>query len=430
MEKFIIAKGDKIVSQGLCISRLENNKVLFIRGALPNETVKCRVLKETKSYVLSEVEEIIEPSILRRTPICSYANNCGGCGLAHSVYEYQLELKKEIVKDNLKRIAGIKLSDIKIIPSDKSIGYRNRIRLQFKSKLGIGYFSQGTNYLIPIKKCFLARAPIRKLMPYIFSFFKEYKVDIKGQIELISPPKDTNVFCTISTNESKKAFKILEALIQNGFIKGGALLSKKQIFIGEYTLKWPYNINLRDLKKEFFIETKPGSFSQVNWQQNLKVINKIIHEAENIVCNKVVDLYSGFGNISIPISLLGKEVISVEQNPLAIEALKENIKKLGIKNIKIKCDKAENYVKELIKNKKNIDLLILDPPRKGAKEVIKAIKNKRISHIFYLSCSPATFSRDIKTLLDYNYKIKEIIAYDFFPQTYHVETLIHLTNRL
>jgi len=426
VEKFIIAKGDKIVSQGLCISRLKNNKVLFIKGALPNETVRCKVLKETKSYILSEVEEIIEPSILRRTPICSYADNCGGCGLAHSLYEYQLELKKEIIKDNLKRIARIEPPDIKIIPSDKSIGYRNRIRLQFKTGTGIGYFSQSTNLFIPIKKCLLARAPIRRYMPYIFSFFKGFKTRVKGQIELISPPKDTNIFCTISSDDSQNAPKILEGLIKDKLVKGGAILFKKQIFMGEYILRWPYNINFRGIKKEFFIETKPGSFSQVNWPQNIKVINKIIHEAENIVCNKVVDLYSGFGNISIPISFLGKEVISVEQNPLAIEALKENTKRLGIKNIKTRCDKAENYIHSLIKNKKEIDLLILDPPRIGAKEVIKKIKNKWIPHIFYLSCSPATFSRDIRILLDYNYKIKEIIAYDFFPQTYHVELLIRL----
>ena len=427
MGKDIIVKSERIVSEGLCIAKLENGKILLIKGALPNETLRCNILKETKSYLLSEVKEIIDPSPFRRPSLCKYSNQCGGCSFSYIDYHYQLHLKKDIIRDNLKRIAKIELPDIKVIASDKTLGYRNRIRLQFKTGLGIGYFSQGSHRFIPIERCLLARAPIRKIMPYIFSFFKEYKRDsLEGQIELISPINETKVFCSISSKKIKEAREILEELIRANLIEAGTAIVKKQIvFKGKSRLRWPYIIDVNGLRRKFFIETIPGGFSQINWQQNLKVINKILTEAENIKCNTVLDLYSGFGNIAIPVSFICKDVIAVEQNFLGTKALKENIKRLGINNITVKHEKVERYIDKIVKGRK-VELIILDPPRSGAKEVIKTIKAKGIPNIFYLSCSPTTFSRDIRMLLDYNYKIKEIIAYDFFPHTHHIELLIML----
>ncbi len=431
MKKEIIAHSTKIVSDGYCISKQKDKKVLLIKGALPNETLRCRVLKETKSYILSEVKEVLEPSIHRKNPLCENAYLCGGCTLGYTTYEYQLKLKRDIVLDNLKRIAKLDISDIDVIPSKKSLGYRNRIRLRFKTGAGIGYFSYGTNRFVPIEKCLLARAPIRRILPYIFLFFRQYKPKgIEGQIELISPPKDNRVFCTIISDKKEVAFKLLKELVTDKLVVGGTILVNKNFFsYGYTTLKWPYNIEFSNYQKDFFIWTKPGCFSQINWQQNLKVINTIVNEAENIGCNKIVDLYAGFGNISIPISFVCNNIIAVEQNPLAIKALRENVKRLGILNIDIMLNKVERCVNGILTTKKDVKIIILDPPRTGAKEVIKSIKDNISSHIFYLSCSPVTFSRDIRILLDYNYKIKKIIAYDFFPQTHHVELLINLTNR-
>ncbi len=345
------------------------------------DKVKVKPYKVNNQVCKAEIVEVLRSSTFRRTPLCDYFGNCGGCNFQHLKYEVQLETKVEIIRDCLKRIGKIDyLDEIPIIASPEA---EYRIRAEWHVKGGkIGYFKRNSNELVEINAC-----PI--LAPKLQDFLHELRLkkglkSIKNaHIEVVTNNRDVSCFSTVLDNNVKKI----------------------RITTGSES----YLLNAR-----------------VFFQSNQFLLDSLIKVATEDFSGEVcLDLYCGVGFFTVPLARKFKRVFAVEQMPEAIKLAKENAERAKLKEVEFFTCDVKSF---LSRNLPKFDLILLDPPRTGMeKEVIESVLRLEPETICYVSCDPATLSRDLRKLIK-KYKIVSITALDLFPQTHHVETVVRLNK--
>jgi 23S rRNA (uracil1939-C5)-methyltransferase len=183
-----------------------------------------------------------------------------------------------------------------------------------------------------------------------------------------------------------------------------------------YTIPWGQGEEKRNLK----FRISSGSFSQVNLEQNQRLIQTVLQFSEGNKGKKVFDLYAGAGNLTLPLALGAKEVFGIEENKMAIEDHRFNAERNGIKNVRLIRGKVEDVLKNLTRKP---DLIVLDPPRTGCKTILDQVARLKPQKIVYVSCEPTTFSRDLRLFSDRGYSLQRLSLIDMFPQTYHMEVI-------
>ena len=391
--------------EGICVI---DGITTFIPYTLIGEIVKIKIDNIYDNYAKGTLIKIIKKSSDRIDSICPKFFECGGCNLMHLNYEKQLEFKKEKIESIFKKISN---EDIKVsnIFFDKNLNYRNTITLKVDNNK-IGYYKEKTNELIDIDKCYLVDDKINITLKNIKDFINKYKSnDINEMMIRVINGKVMVLLDNINIDYKDlfiDNFKNIDSIYINDKLEYG-----NKVLIEEID-NMKFNIS-------------PKSFFQVN-----KNISKLMYEKAVSYINKsdvTLDLYSGTGTITSLASKKSKKVIGIEVNKAAVKDAKENIKNNNIKTIEFILGKVEDKIDTL--KKLYIDNIILDPPRSGSdKKTLKSILEINPKQIIYISCNPVTLSRDYNTLKE-NYEIKEINAYDMFPNTYHVETVMVLERK-
>lgn len=389
----------------------KDGKVIFIKGAIPGELVEITIKETRKDYSVGEVTTVIEPSEFRREPPCPYFGLCGGCQLQFIRYERQVTIKEEILKESLKRIGGIQVEDISSL-IDKEFFYRHRVQLKISHDGRAGFFREGTREVVPIDKCLISTEPINDLL------LRLKGIDLRGIKELHVISGDTISILV----KGKVAEDTLQAILDSG-VSGIAFENGESIGKDYITL---------DLDGIKYTVTAWGFF-QGHWSLNRKLINLIIERLSPLDSKKVLDLYSGAGNFSLPLSKRASEVVSIEENVYAVEDGKRNLMINGIKN----CLFIQSSVDAIFRNRRRwkvvdgrrYDIVVIDPPRPGlSSEICKGLLDLGSERIVYVSCSPPTLARDLKRLKE-GYEIESVIMVDFFPNTYHIEAVVFMRLR-
>ncbi|MCX7770799.1 MAG: class I SAM-dependent RNA methyltransferase [Proteobacteria bacterium] len=398
-----------------------DGKVIFVPYTVTGDIISYRLLKDKKTFSEGMLIEILNSSPYRRKPLCPYFGKCGGCQWQHVNYEYQLLSKKMITKDLLERIGKIIDPPVKeIIAGESEWYYRNRVRFQIgvaKQDVNFGFAVYNSNEVVDIETCYIIRKPIIEMIKKI----REIKEEIIGLYDFevyYSDLEDKFIFYGITRNVT--ALNNIRRLPD--LFKGGIFFDKKSK--RSVTIKNPtLNYRLKTALNNHDIKISAGGFLQANQYINEKVINTLIDEFSNCEDLKLLELYSGCGNFTVPLSKLFKHVVAVEGSSISIQALEENLYKNNIINVV----PVNNDVKEeVIKNfhlKKKYDVIFLDPPRSGAKEIITYLPHLGANTIVYLSCNPSTLARDLQILINSGYSLEKVIPFDMFPQTFHIEVL-------
>ena len=380
----------------------------FIPYTLPNELVKVKINNIYDNYARGNIVDIIETSTDRIQPICPYFYECGGCNLMHLNYYKQLEFKKNKIESIFKKIVN---EDIKVnnIYYDNNLNYRNKITLKV-DKNKIGYYKEKSNELIEIDNCFLVDNKINNTIKNIKEFINKFQDNNINELMIrVINNKIMISLDNISLN-CKDIFIDKFNYIDSIYVDNNLIYGNKVLI--ETIDNFKFNIS-------------PKSFFQVN-----KNVSKMMYEKAVSYINKsdiTLDLYSGTGTITTLLSKKSKKVIGVEVVKDAVKDANENIKNNNINNIEFICDKVENKINTL--KKLNIDNIVLDPPRSGSdKKTLNTILEINPKKIIYISCNPVTLARDYNILKD-KYIIKDINAYDMFPNTYHVETVMVLEKK-
>ena len=406
-------KIERLDHQGRGITYI-NGKIAFVKDTLPGEEIELKIIKENSKLIEAEPTSFLKESQLRVKELCPYYKECGGCNLLHMSYEEQIKYKQSKIVDIMKKYADINGEVIKqIVPCDRQFHYRNKVTLKVKEKLG--YFKEKTYELIPIEKCLLVNDKINEIIK-ILNGYTDLS-NIKEVVIKSFTDKETMLIIYLQEDEiNANLLNYLSNHIDNIIVYDNNKKKVKRIGKG--------NILARLREKQFKIGA--NSFFQVNMDQTLKIYDKIAEYLSKNEDSTVLDLYCGVGSIGLYSASNYTKLIGVEIVPEAIENAKTNAELNSMGNTKFLVGDTKTI---LMHSNYKADTIIVDPPRAGLdKSVIEDIKKINPNMLIYLSCDPITLARDLKLLSDL-YDVEELIPYDMFPNTHHVETLVKLIKK-
>ena len=445
-----IYEGLKIIdlnSEGMGVAKIDG-KAIFIDKVLQEEIVDCKIIADKKNYFLGEVLHIQKNSPHRTEPFCPIFHLCGGCNLQHLSYEEQLRYKNKIVLESLERIGKIDNFKLeKIIGMTEPRAYRNKGEFPIDSEqLQAGFYKKKSKTIVHTEVCGIqnplsdrARNVFTNVYPYLSHLISRVSKENKLMIILVSEDRALYESLRLSKEEkteNKKAHIFLSLLdeIQKNLPEVTSLYFNYKPQNHYRSIGYDF-IHLAGEKKlienigSLSFEISPQSFFQVNTKQT-EVLYNIVKNYASLSGNEtIVDLYCGIGTIGLYLASHAQKIIGVESVKEAVENAKANAKRNSIPNAQFIHSRAEHALEKITEP---IDLLIVDPPRAGLEEkLIKEIIKKNPKKIIYVSCNPASFSRDIKRLREKsseNYSLTKLQAIDMFPHTTHVETVVLITR--
>ncbi len=422
--------------------------VVFVEGACPGDEVNAKITKVTKNYASAKAIEVIKPSEHRVKPFCPMHNACGACQLQFIDYNYQLELKKQIVQDAIRNIGGLDIEIQDPIPSPETVAYRHKIQYpvshtKVSKRILAGYYKPSTHEIVNIKHCPIQPQICDEIVEFIrnsaFDFGisgyneKKHSGDLRhivirssvatGKNLVVLVVNATKTFDRLNdfANAIYKEFKEVSGVCVNFNSK------KTNVILGETS----ECIVGKDFIKERIIDKTFRIGANTFFQVNPKSAENIFKYVKDYVSSNfdsplLLDAYAGITAFGICLSDVCKKVVSVEENKQSCELARLTLEANEVKNVEIhNMDAAKFFAKE----KRKFDVIVLDPPRKGCTkesldEAVRLCKGK----IIYVSCNPATLARDLKYLVtEKNAKVELIQPFDMFCHTYHIESVAIIT---
>jgi 23S rRNA (uracil1939-C5)-methyltransferase len=371
------------------------SQAVFTPLAAAGDFARIRIVECERNYARGVIEELLDPSPLRRTPPCQYFGVCGGCQLQHLDYPAQLEAKASFVRESLRRIGAIEWDKEIRVRSSEEFGYRSRAEIKVardeNGRARIGYFRAGSREVCEVESCpILTPAANRELQ----RLHAESSLIPNDATRVYLTAGDDEVIVTPANGEDGRAAEFDSMGTAHQRIAG---------------------INYGFGVRSFF-------------QGNRLLVEELIEEAAGDVSGEfAVDLYAGVGLFSLQLAKTFEQVCAVEGNKTAANHGVENARLNGLNNVRYEPISVEAWLKYKSAEAPRPDFALLDPPRAGAGvQVIERLAAMKPPVLTYVSCDPATLARDLRLLGDYGYRIDSITALDMFPQTFHVETVVRL----
>ena len=428
-------KIDRLAHLGSGVGRVDN-RVIFIPFTAPGDTVIARIIHKKKQYLHGEIREIVSQSPLRNPPPCDVFGICGGCHWQHLVYPTQLELKEETLRDLLHRIGKVEsIERPPIIPSPREYSYRSRVQLHAEYRgleYAVGFFREASHEIVQFQYCHISNPLINSVLQGLKPFLnlRVPKPTIR-RIDLNVSVDDEKVIGILYVSphfirDGRAIFRNPQAIHPQlmGVVLVGQRRDKRPVEIGETVAKYSWN-SPRGVKIRYRVG--PHSFSQVNPGQNHHLIHAVLELAEMRGDEKVLDLFCGIGNFTFPLSLKARYTVGVDENPWAIKDARAIQKLNPIRDLEFLCMSVETALLEKPKKILRPDVVVIDPPRTGCREIIKGIVELGASRIIYISCDPGTLARDLNFFQLRGYIPVKTQPIDMVHQTYHIEsvTLLH-----
>ena len=409
MSKIVELCLDNPAYGGDTIGRLPDGRAVFVPFSIPGEEVRIRIIADKKKFARGELLEVLNPSPFRREPRCQHFTACGGCHYQHITYDKQLQLKHKILQDQLERIGRLVSPQVEpVIPSPNKFNYRNQVQFHLSRGNKPGFIRSNKQGILEITECHLPEETINNFWP-LLEIDPETGVSSLG----LRLGIEDDILVTLESSVPFNADFNIESLpVSVVHLSPGKL----EILAGsEYTV-----IQVKDRK----FRVSAGSFFQVNTalaQQMVGMIEILVPDTTELA----LELYSGVGLFSAFLAPRVEKLIAVEASESAGEDFVQNLD--DFENIELYQGPVEEILPILDIQP---EVLLVDPPRTGmTKQVIEDILSMDPNLILYISCDPATLARDSRLLSEGGYIAEKFIPFDFFPQTFHIETLSIWTRR-
>ncbi|HJU56584.1 MAG TPA: class I SAM-dependent RNA methyltransferase [Pyrinomonadaceae bacterium] len=367
-----------------------DGQTLLIALAAPGDRVRARVERTRGRVSFASIVEIVEPSAVRVEPPCPYFGRCGGCDFQQLSYAAQLVAKVEIIRDCLRRIARVDfVGELPITPSPSAWNYRSRAQWQRDAvRHRLGYFERASH-----RVCDVAACPV--LVPELETTLEALRAQMKEELL----PEELTEFQAVAGDEGASLAPPAPQLPTREVSR----------LIGGHRYRF-----------------SAEGFFQINHALLEPLVAFATRDARG---DTAVDLYCGAGLFTLPLARRFARVFGVEANSAAIHFARRNLTDAGLDNATFEISKVGDWLKKTNTGLAPTDFLLLDPPRAGAEEgAVDGILVLRPRHIAYVSCDPATLARDLKELIAGGYTLESVAAFDMFPQTHHVETVVHLRD--
>jgi len=423
------AKITDLSHEGRGVAHVEG-KTVFIDDALPGELVEWQRIKRGRNFDEGRLLKVIEPSADRVEPRCPHFGMCGGCVLQHQSGEQQLQFKQKQLLDSLTRIGKVTPQEILPALRADSWNYRRRARLAArwvpkKNRTVVGFRERNTPYITDLQRCDVLQAPLDRLIVPLSELLTALSVRNRvPQIEV-----------AVADNAVALVVRVLEPLTDadRALLLGFGREHSVQMFLqpGGYETVAPmepveplaYRLPSFDLTLQFL----PTDFIQVNGPLNLQMIDRAVALLALTPDDRVLDLFCGLGNFSLPLARRAGQVVGVEGEASLVARARDNAARNGLENAQFF---TANLADESLGSGQfsnvwagKFDKVLLDPPRAGAKEVLPVVAKSGADTVLYISCHPGSLARDAGILVhEHGYKLQAAGVMDMFPHTAHVES--------
>jgi 23S rRNA (uracil1939-C5)-methyltransferase len=374
---------ERLAFGGFAVARHEG-LVLFVPFGAPGDRLRVEVTEVDKKFARARVLEVLEPSPHRRQPRCRHFGECGGCQFQHVDYQTQVAAKREFVRDALVRTGGFDWPEPVAVHQAGEWGYRARTQLKVEHRR-VGFHRPFSNSVLEIEECPVLAPELEQSLPQL-------------RAAMAALPRSERVHQ-------------LEGACGEGAASWAPELPGFRKDLVEH----------RVLGFRYLVE--PESF----FQGNRLLVDELVRGAtEGLAGELAFDLYAGVGLFSLPLSRGFRRVLAVEDERRAATLGRVNVKQNGCANVSYFRQTTESF---LAQNRERPDLVLIDPPRLGARPALPALLRLAAPRLVYVSCDPNTLARDLKELCAGGYAIGSVEGYDMFPQTYHVECVARLRWR-
>ncbi len=433
---------EKLSNLGTGIARVDGC-VVFVDNACPEDELKIKITKVTKNYANAKILDILKPSPHRVEPFCALQKVCGACQLQFIDYDYQLELKRQIVEDAMRTIGGLDIEIPKPVSSPQIKEYRHKIQYpvsqtKVSKRLLAGYYKPQTHEIVNIKHCPIQPQICDEIIEFIrvksFDYSisgyneKKHAGDLRHVVLRVSAATG-KVLVTLVVN-SKKVFPRLKDFCNEIFAEFKSVsgvcvnFNTKQtnVILGAET----EGVCGKDFVKERILDKTFRIGANTFFQVNPKSAENIFSYVKDYIKSNfenptVLDAYAGVATFGISVCDVAEKVVSVEENKDSVTKAREVLELNDIHNVELHNMDTALYCK---KTKRKFDVIILDPPRKGCTQqsLDEALRLSK-GTIIYVSCNPATLARDLKYLREKGCRVESIQPFDMFCHTYHVENV-------
>jgi 23S rRNA (uracil1939-C5)-methyltransferase len=423
-----------VTHDGRGIAGTEGKKA-FVAGALTGETVQFIRRKSRRNFDEAELLEVIEASPERIDARCEAFGRCGGCSLQHVTPEHQRTIKSGTLKDNLERIGRVEPEEWLQPMTAPEWNYRRRARLAVKhvpakGRTLVGFRERHAPFVTDMHRCEVLAKPVDDMIGDLS--------ELIGQLSIRARLPQVEV--AIADNDIALVFRVLDPPTDDDRAALTAFGEEQQLRIylqpgglDSVTLFYPSSaaepLSYRLAEFDVEIAFEPIDFVQVNSDINQRMVHFAVEQLQAGADDRVLDLYCGIGNFSLPLARKAGAVLGVEGEPSLVARASENARRNNLSNVEFrvadlsKIDGTESWIKA------GCDRMLLDPARSGAAEVVTRMHLFKPARIVYVSCHPGTLARDAATLVhEQGYKLESAGIIDMFPHTAHVESIAVFTK--
>lgn len=428
---------ERVVAGGWGLSRLDS-MVTFVRGGLPDEVVTVALGDRHRHYQFATIDEILVTSPHRIQAPCSVYHECGGCQFQHAHYEAQLQYKQSVLQEAFSRIGHIgQVIFNDLVPSPFPYEYRRRVRFRVFQQHGtfhLGFVQERSHHPVKGAGCLLVSKPMkgviediegrlagRRRLPAFLSHVEIRSSDAFGTHLIL---------CTVPRASPHQARELLALFAEIPSVIGCVLTSSSETtsqrrFVRRVVRGEPH---LFEQFQDMVIRVSDRSFMQANWPV-YSMVFQTLADWLNVEDRqmRVLELYAGVGCMGLGLAKNGALVTEVEENPYAAADAKKSASQNHIGRYRMRTAKVEDFLETVAPDE--YDVIVMDPPRTGlSRRCIESLGRIRPSRMLYLSCDASSLARDLNRLCATQYHIRQVQAFDMFPQTAHIETLVELVR--
>ena len=442
---------ERLSSDGSGVAHSADGEAVFVPGTAPGDEARVRIVKDCGRYAFGILDELLTPSPDRIPVDCPVAGPCGGCSLRHLDYAAELRAKQESVLDAFRRIGGLEVPVLDILPSPEVDRYRNKVQFPVGvDKNGapcIGFYAGRTHRIVPCPDCRLQPGVLNEIGNALCAFFAQQGIrpydeqSGKGLVRHIFLRRGAHsgqiMVCLVCTRAKLPHAEQLCTALREQFPAISTILlnvnaKNTNVILGSenHILYGPGYIE--DTLCGVPVRLGPLSFYQVNTLAAERLYGVAAQYAQLTPYDALLDLYCGMGTIGLSMADQCRELIGVEIVPEAIESAKANAARMGeavAAKSRFFCADAGQAATQLAAEGLHPDIVMLDPPRKGCDEAtLSAVVRMAPRRVVYVSCNPATAARDAAWLEKNGYHAEKVQPVDLFPRTKHVEAVLLLTK--
>ena len=418
----------------------KQGKKVFIRYALPGETVKAQITRQvSKLEEADSIELLSEPNPYRIEPICPHFGSCGGCNMQHIHPDEQIRLKQDVLKSHLSHFAGLEPAQWLSPLRSTRVDYRHKARIGVRflpksNKLLMGFREAQSNHLTEIQTCKILDIQLDQALPEIKALLESLKGKSSiGHIELAKGDGEISLLVRHTEKLKQHDVNLMQqyALQKQWqlYLQPAGVESVHRVDDADAEMYLHYRLNEFDVDFAF----NPTDFTQVNPTVNPQMVKLACDLLELKQGEKVLDLFCGLGNFSLPLSKCvgdtGK-VVAVEGSEAMVKRGTENALNNRISNVKFYSQDLTKDFSHYSWANQGFDALLIDPPRAGAEQVMHYLPKFGAKRIVYVSCNPATLARDAGILVQHGYQLKKAGVMDMFTHTGHVESIALFEKKL